>query len=149
MDLWATTRWIGAGWFAGLAFAGPAPLPDIPGYRTVSNAISAKIAEPKTAGSARTGYLGVEVSMADGKLRVDDVEAQSPAARADVKVGDILVDLDTRPIANPEALRDELQSHKPGDSVKLSVRRGDDSLSLDVILAATSRPMRPRRPPGA
>ncbi|HET6246156.1 MAG TPA: M6 family metalloprotease domain-containing protein [Tepidisphaeraceae bacterium] len=126
---------------AGAAPATQPALPDIPGFHTVADAIKAKVADDKPLGSARTGYLGVEVSVADGKLHVDDVEATSPAGRAGVEAGDVLVNLDDQPIATADALRNELQAHRPGDEVKLKVHRGKWPLSLDVILAATSRPM--------
>jgi M6 family metalloprotease-like protein len=128
-----------------LSIAGPATqpaLPELAGFHTTADAVAAKVADDAPRGLARTGYLGVEVSVADGKLHVDDVEESSPAGRAGVKAGDILLDLDSKPISTADMLRDALQSHRPGDQIKLRAQRGKWPLSMQVILAATSRPMR-------
>ena len=117
-------------------------MPDLSEFRTVETATVAQIIPEKIIGSARTGYLGIAVSSHDGgTLQVDEVEEASPAERAGIHVGDVLLDLGTQASLSPDSLREWVQSHKPGDELKMSVSRQGEKLSLSALLGATSRPM--------
>ena len=52
---------------------------------------SVAYADPQGGGAAPGGYLGVEVSEATGGLRVGEVVADSPASRAGLRTGDLIV----------------------------------------------------------
>lgn len=116
--------------------------PELPGFRTVANAIVAKVGEQAPLAAARTGYLGVVADSADGKLRVENVEAGSPAAMAGVEEGDLILSLDGQAVASAAELRQALQSRNPGERVSLRVVRKGAELELSATLAATSRPLR-------
>ena len=77
---------------------------DVPGssfseYRTVDTAISAAAAHTGARQHGLPGYLGVNVQPdAQGKLVVEDVEPQSPAATAGMQKGDVCVKLEREPV---------------------------------------------------
>ena len=123
-----------------LSAFGATPLAELPGYRTVTTAITTTLAKTNSA-TGQSGYLGLHVAPdPKGKLVIGEVAENSPAAKADAQAGDILLKLDRQPVASADALRDALQRKSPGEFAQLSVRRGSKSLDLLATLAATSRP---------
>ena len=70
----------------------------------------------------------------DGQPEVIQVDKKSSAARAGLKVGDRLLEVDGRPTADREAIRNAFADKRWGDGVRLTVRRGEEKLSLDVVL---------------
>ena len=59
---------------------------------------------------------------------VEDVEPGSPAADAGVRPGDLLVEVDRKPVA--DAAEAESRLAAAGESVLLLVRRGDGTIYL-------------------
>jgi uncharacterized iron-regulated protein len=70
----------------------------------------------------------------DGQPEVIQVEKKSSAARAGLKVGDRLLEVDGRPTADREAIRNAFADKRWGDGVRLTVRRGEEKIPLDLIL---------------
>jgi regulator of sigma E protease len=62
---------------------------------------------------------------------VDEVEKDSPAAKAGVKAGDVIVGVNGKRIFNALSLVDEIERH-PTDELTLDVRRGSETLTLKV-----------------
>jgi M6 family metalloprotease-like protein len=114
---------------------------DVREYRTVENAVAAKIAPAGAAG--QTGYLGAAVQRdSQGRLVVEAVQPNSPAAKAGVKPGDAVARIGEQIVKTPEAFREWLQARGPGESVKLSLIRGQEPVEVTATLVATSRPMK-------
>jgi S1-C subfamily serine protease len=67
-------------------------------------------------------------------VRAESVTPDSPAARAGMVAGDILLALDGRPVASLAQFSDALKSFKPGDTVRASIRSGDQERQLAVHL---------------
>jgi M6 family metalloprotease-like protein len=132
------------GW--GLVLADPTP--DLSGYRGVGAAVT-KAAAPARAGrGGQTGYLGVALRRDErGRLVVEEVQPDSPAVAAGVNKDDVVLRVAGQEVKTPEAFREWLQARGPGESVQLSLLRGDKPLEVTAKLAATSRPMTttPRR----
>jgi predicted metalloprotease with PDZ domain len=80
-------------------------------------------------------YLGVAFAAGE-PVRVAQVVAKGPADRAGVKAGDVLVELAGKKVGSPKDVRETLRDHKPGDRVKLEVRRGDEAVTLTAELGA-------------
>jgi len=59
----------------------------------------------------------------------------SPAAAAGLVAGDLLVEFDSRPVANLQEYTVALRSRAPGDTVSFTVRRGDELLRRSAVLA--------------
>src|SRR5262249_22056526 len=118
-------------------------VPDLSEYRTVDNAVTAKIKPIAAHAATQPGYLGISVAGdPGGKLVVAMVEVGSPAAKAGLRAGDTLVHVAGQIVANEEILQETLLAKSPGESVKLSVQRQGKPLELTATLAATSRPMK-------
>src|SRR5262249_18289057 len=90
------------------------------------------------------GVLGIELAEVEpeadaaggaGRLRVAGVLADSPAARAGVQPGDILVRVLDRAVPSIKAARQAVAAVRPDDRVAVVVRRGAqaEELTLSVI----------------
>jgi membrane-associated protease RseP (regulator of RpoE activity) len=90
----------------------------------------------------KRAHLGVRLTDLSSELRdhfgapkdsgvlVASVEEDSPAEKAGVKVGDIIVGVDGKDVASSTDLRRALKDKKEGDSVRLEVLRGRSRQSL-------------------
>lgn len=70
---------------------------------------------------------------------IETVVGDSPAEKAGIKAGDILVKFDGKKVAGREALVEMLHKYKPGDKVDVQVKRGDESRAITVELAKYKR----------
>ena len=68
------------------------------------------------------------------------VTPESPAARAGLMVGDVLMELDGHPVAAPDDLLELLVAERIGRSVPIGVRRGANKLEIPVTVG--ERPTR-------
>jgi predicted esterase len=99
---------------------------------------AAEEAKRLAAALAATPYLGLSLMGETNKIA--QVVAKSPADRAGVKPGDLLLKLEKMKIASLQDLRKALQDHKPGDKVMLEVKRGNEVLMLMVELGKMPAP---------
>jgi S1-C subfamily serine protease len=74
-------------------------------------------------------------------ILIDQVIKGSPAAKAGIKVGDVLVNLDGRGVDSPGRLRSLMSSFKGGDNVRLEVVRNRQLLNVEVVLANRDQSM--------
>jgi len=83
---------------------------------------------------AFVGVLGEDDP--DG-CRLTTVDEGSPAAKAGLKAGDLVVQVDGREVKLYASLLRWVAETEPGETLRLSVKRGDELLSLDVKLEAS------------
>ncbi len=67
-------------------------------------------------------------------VRFADVRDVTPAAKAGLKPGDILIEFDGKDIGNLYDFTYALQAHKPGDEVLVKVLRGSQTIEAKVLL---------------
>ena len=67
-------------------------------------------------------------------LRLSSVTAGSPADKAGLRAGDVVVELAGQPVVDLQSYSDALYSRKPGDVVAVVVRRGAERVTLSVTL---------------
>jgi len=67
-------------------------------------------------------------------VRFADVRDGTPAAKAGLKAGDILIEFGGKEIGNLYDFTYALQSHKPGDEVLVKVLRGSQTIEAKVLL---------------
>jgi S1-C subfamily serine protease len=116
------------------------------GFAIPSHTVIDVIPQLLATGKARHSYLGVVPGTATAQLQqqlqlavdsgaiVLDVAANSPAAIADVRPGDVVVRIDDVDVQNAEDVITELRKHQPGDVVSLELVRGRDRLVVRVTL---------------
>jgi hypothetical protein len=80
------------------------------------------------------GFLGVELEREGASTRVARVLPDSPAEKAGVVAGDLLVRVNGREAGAPKEARAAFAAVRPGDAVELTVRRagGEGEVSLRV-----------------
>lgn len=87
-------------------------------------------------------YLGIrseeETDRAEGGARLVEVVPDSPAARAGLEEGDVIVRFGEHTVRGPASLSRRINERDPGDEVRITVRRGDETLALDVELGKRS-----------
>src|SRR5215471_10436232 len=69
-------------------------------------------------------------------LLIVHVEPGSPAEKAGVLLGDLLLELDGKPVAETDEVQEALRAHKPGSSVEIKLARGGTLVKTSVSLAA-------------
>jgi serine protease Do len=75
---------------------------------------------------------------ASGAL-ISQVEADSPAAKAGLKVGDVITELNGKKMENSGQLQAAISQQRPGSKVTLNVFRDGKSLSLPVTLESINK----------
>lgn len=116
--------------------------PDLAEYRTVDTAMTTRDAKAAAAAVARPGFLGLLVAAnAQGRLAIAEVAANSPAARAGVRAGDLLLSLNGAAVADADAFYNLLRTKSLGEAVKLALARQDQQLELQATLEPPSRPL--------
>jgi len=67
-------------------------------------------------------------------VKFADIREDSPAAKAGLKAGDVLVEFDGKPIQNLYDFTYALRAKKPGDEVMVKVMRGSEPVQAKVLL---------------
>jgi len=92
-----------------------------------------------SAGGAATGYGPYFGSIPDftelpNGVRFADVREGSPAGKAGLKGGDVMVEFDGKAIQNLYDFTYALRAKKPGDEVMVKVLRGKEPVEVKVLL---------------
>ena len=87
-------------------------------------------------GTAFLGILGETPTDGRAGALIIEVQESSPAYKAGLEVGDLIIRVDRRPILNMQALRADIQRRLPGDEVTLEYIRGEKILEAVVRLAS-------------
>ncbi len=77
-------------------------------------------------------FIGVVTEVTDGKLLVTEVVDNTPAQKAGVQVGDVLVAMDNVPVNSQDALIAQRDKHGQGDAFSLQLQRNGGELSVDA-----------------
>ncbi|HEX4067510.1 MAG TPA: Do family serine endopeptidase [Acidobacteriaceae bacterium] len=116
-------------------------------------AIPTEIAQPTAEaliknGKVDHGYIGISINdvtptnakffgvqKAEGAI-VADVTPDSPGGKAGLKTGDVIVELDGKPVSDAGQLQMETSQKQPGDTVHLEVVRNGDRMNVPVTLGS-------------
>jgi serine protease Do len=88
-------------------------------------------------GEARHGWVGINVSEAPepvegSRAEMSQIMEDTPAARAGIKRGDILLQVGRKKVTQPEDVPDASFFITAGDNVAITVMRGNQKLTFDV-----------------
>jgi serine protease Do len=127
------------GGFSGMGFAIPAQIV----RPTIENLIKY--------GKVSHGYIGIGISdvtpeeakffnvtNASGAV-VTQVEPNSPGAKAGLKVGDVITELNGKPVADAGELQVEVGQKQPGTTINLKALRNGESVNIPVTLVAMGK----------
>jgi thiol-disulfide isomerase/thioredoxin len=104
--------------------------------------------DPGGTPSAPGGYLGATIARGRGGLRVEGVEGDSPAARAGLRAGDVIVQAQGLPPGDVATFTGSVRAAGVGSTYALTVLRGGRRLALRATLAeAVARTLRQGAPP--
>ncbi|EHM01390.1 trypsin [Acetobacteraceae bacterium AT-5844] len=95
------------------------------------------VAQLKEHGQVRRGWLGVELGPngdAENGAQVVAVQRLSPAARAGLRPGDVILEADGGAVQNGRTLARRVAEHAPGSPLKLAVKRATATLDVQVTL---------------
>ncbi len=118
------------------------------GFAIPIDAVRDVVPQLLATGHVSRGRLGVVIQGMDEDLAkavgldhphgalVEEIEPGSPAEKAGVKSGDVIVSVDGQDVPHSEDLPRLVARHAPGTQVKLAVLRDRQKRELDVTLAA-------------
>jgi putative serine protease PepD len=89
-------------------------------------------------GSATHPYLGVYLQDATGGAQIIRVTSGSPAAKAGLKVGEVITSIDGDATGSSSAVVDAISVLQPSDKVAITVRSGSTSRAITVTIGSTS-----------
>ncbi len=116
------------------------------GFAIPVNTLKTILDDLKTEGKVRRGYLGIylkdldyETKKAFGVENIDGVLVEnvvqgSPADKAGIKHGDIVIAVDKIKVKNSRVLIDYIASRKPGEKVKVTFLRNGEKRTVEVKL---------------
>jgi putative serine protease PepD len=117
------------------------------GFAVPSNTVRQVLPGLEQGRAVSHAWLGVEISpiitssSAGSGAEISGVTVNGPAESAGLQVGDVVTEIDGRPIADPSALSAAINAKSPGDHITLTVQRNGSTAKVDVTLRA-----RPKTP---
>ena len=79
-------------------------------------------------------FLGIAFSSTDDSATVTEVAPHSPADEAGLKLDDVILKIGGTEVGNGLAAVEAIRSHKPGDKLKLTVRREGKTQEIEATL---------------
>ena len=116
------------------------------GFAISSNLAKHVIDQIISTGVIKRAYMGVILQEIDSDLAkaldlsqkngvlLADVRKNSPAAKAGLKEGDIILGLNQAPVENMGKLRNTIALAKPGSTIDLKILRGNKEMNISVDL---------------
>lgn len=97
------------------------------------------VGKPKEAAAVTPGYgayLGTipDFTPVEKGVKISGVRGESPAEKAGLKAGDVIVAFDDKEIKDLQGMTDGLRARKPGDSVKITVLRDGQPVTMTAVL---------------
>ena len=112
------------------------------GFAVPMNIVKRVSKEIIETGSANTPVIGVEVDLqftGEG-ARMQAVDSGGPAAEAGMRTGDVIFEVDGKPVADASMFIVAIRSLVPGDTARLSILRNGRAIVVPVRLGTLSAP---------
>jgi putative serine protease PepD len=111
------------------------------GFAIPSDTVRSIAGQLISSGKAVHAYLGVSLESSATAARVAQVQPGTPAQKAHLRTGDVVTAVGGTTVDSAEALTRAIDSHKPGETVSVTIRRDGKDITAQVKLA--SRPSQP------
>lgn len=99
-----------------------------------------KLAEKNPQNYVEKAYAGVSVALSDiGECEVVDVGKGSPADKADIRIGDVILRIDGEKITTRKQMFRIYDSKRPGEIISAEIRRQGKVIKRDVLLDGVYR----------
>jgi len=114
------------------------------GFAIPADEVSRIAAQLISTGKATHAVIGVQVasqqnsSQTTAGATLNKVDANSPAAKAGLKAGDVVTRVDTQRIDDADALIAAIRSHAAGEKVSLTYTRAGQSKTVQVTLGSAA-----------
>ncbi len=79
-------------------------------------------------------YVGVKGDNESPQCKITYVAPGSPAAKAGLKVDDVVTRFGRHKVGDYEDLRTQIWRHRPGDAVVMEVQRGEEQVTLKLLV---------------
>jgi len=111
------------------------------GFAVPIDIVKSELSQLESGAQVSHAYLGIETgNSTDGNgALVGSVQGGGPAAAAGMRSGDVVTAFDGSPVHGSNDLVAAITSHRPGDKVNLTVRRGSSSVNITATLATQPR----------
>ena len=106
------------------------------GFAIPSDTVKSVAGQILATGKAKHAYLGVQIqdSTSPAGARLAVVKSGTAAAKAGLKVGDVITAVDEAKIASANALQIRVNAKQPGDKITVTYSRNDKSHTVQVTL---------------
>jgi putative serine protease PepD len=106
------------------------------GFAIPSDAVKSVADTIIAGGKVQHAYLGITIDTASSGngAQVTAVKADTPAAKAGLKAGDIITALDGTAVTTADDLTAKISAHQSGDKVTLTVTRSGSTVKVAVTL---------------
>src|SRR3954469_20282843 len=106
------------------------------GFAIPSSTVQRVAQELVSGGKVAHAYLGVQLTDAasGGGATVAQTVGGGPGASAGLRTGDVVTAIEGKTVDSSDALVAAVDSHKPGDQITLTVKRGGDTSQIKVKL---------------
>jgi serine protease Do len=117
------------------------------GFAIPANIVNKVISDIMKYGMVQRAYLGVIIREIDGNFAdknklntyegayVDSLLEKGAAANAGIKEGDVIINIDSKPVKKTSDVLEQIGRHHPGDKISVTVDRKGKEMSFDVVLA--------------
>jgi hypothetical protein len=106
----------------------------LPDFEKDWNAWIKKQVPPPMFTGVKGAFIGAKFSNENDGLLISDIIKDSPAAKAGMKDGDVVSGLNGTDVRDHESFLPMLATHKPGETITLTVRRGKEYLDVPIVL---------------
>jgi len=83
-------------------------------------------------------FLGVQGEPEGTTAKVARVYSGTPAEKGGIKVGDLIVEFGGKPVTDFTSLANLVAERQAGDKVKVRLKRGEESIELEIVLERRS-----------
>tara|TARA_B110000305_G_scaffold197950_1_gene223830 strand:+ start:6638 stop:8353 length:1716 start_codon:yes stop_codon:yes gene_type:complete len=89
---------------------------------------------PTLHAASQVTSLGIVTEQSASEVRVASIDPDSPAAKTDLKNGDLITALDDKPVTDRASLTRLLSQKRVGNEVTLKIKNGEEETSISLAL---------------